>query len=204
LAAGAAGEIARVSGARRAIGFHRSARYAGSSKCISAELAAALDPKAPREVLGERNPQDEEPSWVGQWRSNGLSAESALARFDSLPGTESEELTGTWRGSGLPTGHPLDGLLERLGWQGKRFECKERVYPLIFHPDIALDPSRLPLSVALRWPRVARSIPVRGGFALVRRALLARGPSASLAPLCQRSCPPVVFSSIFQVGGIGR
>ncbi|WP_373568674.1 GXWXG domain-containing protein [Paracoccus actinidiae] len=139
---------------------------------------------------------------MGQWRSNGLSAESALTRFDSLPGTEPEELTGTWRGSGLPTGHPLDGLLERLGWQGKRFECKERVYPLIFHPDIALDPSRLPLSVALRWPRVARSIPVRGGFALVRRALLARGPSASLAPLCQRSCPPVVFSSIFQVGAV--
>ena len=123
-----------------------------------------------------------------RWRSNGLSAESALARFDSLPGIEPEELMGTWRGSELPTGHPLDGLLERLGWQGKRFESKERVYPLIFHPGIALDPSRLPLSVALRWPRLARSIPVRAGFAIVRTALRARGPSASLAHIEFRGC----------------
>ncbi|WP_234853255.1 GXWXG domain-containing protein [Paracoccus everestensis] len=188
LTARAAGEIARASGARRVIGFHYSARYAGSSERISAELAAALDPQAPREVIGEPNTEEEQPDWVEQWHSNGLSTERALARFDSLPGVEMEELTGTWRGSELPTGHPLDGLLERFGWQGKRFESKERVHPLIFHPGIALDPSRLPLSVALRWPRLARSIPARAGFAFVRRTLRARGPSASLARIEFRDC----------------
>lgn len=188
LTARAAGEIARASGARRVISFHYSARYAGSSDDISAELAAAPDPQAPREVLGEHDTEDEGRDWVGRWRRHGLSTESALARFDSLPSVEIEELTGTWRGSELSTGHPLDGLLERLGWQGKRFESKERVYPLIFHPNIALDPSRLPLSVALRWPRLARSIPVRAGFAIVRRALRARGPSASLAHIEFRGC----------------
>lgn len=188
LTARAAGEIARAAGARRVIGFHHSARYAASSDDISAELAAALGPQAPREVLGEHDTEDEEPDWVGQWRGNGLSTERDLARFDSLPGVEIEELTGTWRGSELPTGHPLDGLLERLGWQGKRFESKERVHPLIFHPGIALNPNRLPMSVALRWPRLAGSIPARAGFALVRWALRARGPSASLARIEFRDC----------------
>ena len=30
------------------------------------------------------------------------------------------------------------------------------------------------------------------------------GAPALIGPLCQRSCPPLYFSSISQVGGIGR
>lgn len=93
-----------------------------------------------------------------------------------------------WQGSGMPTGHPLDGLLEQLGWRGKRFEGEARVDPLVFHSGVALDPDRMPLKVVLRWPRLARSLPGRAGFVLFRGALRARGPAASLARVEFRNC----------------
>ena len=39
---------------------------------------------------------------------------SALALFDQLAPVAPAELLGDWRGQGLATGHPLDGLLEAL------------------------------------------------------------------------------------------
>ena len=57
---------------------------------------------------------------------------AALARFDSLPPVEARRLRGEWRGSGVPTGHPLDGLLELYGWWGKRFDGPDDVHPLVF------------------------------------------------------------------------
>ncbi len=181
LTARAAGEIARAAGARRVTGFHHSARYAGSGAVIPAELARAWDPRGAHVDPNGPSTSDGEPNWIRRWRRAGLSPEAALARFDSLPSVAFDELTGSWVGTGMPTGHPLDGLLERLGWQGKQFESAERVHPLIFRHNVALDPALLPLTVALRWPRLARSGPVRAGFHLVRRALRARGPAASLA-----------------------
>ena len=41
-------------------------------------------------------------------------------------------MLGRWRGSGLPTGSPLDGLLEAYGWYGKEFLDAETVHPLLF------------------------------------------------------------------------
>ena len=41
-------------------------------------------------------------------------------------------MIGTWRGAELPTGHPLDGLLEASGWWGKQFIDAESVHPLLF------------------------------------------------------------------------
>lgn len=52
----------------------------------------------------------------------GTDAATALAFVDTLPPVSVAEMTGTWRGSGLPTRHPYDGMLERLGWYGKRFD----------------------------------------------------------------------------------
>ena len=123
-----------------------------------------------------------------RWRRSGVSTEAALARFDGLPDVKPDELIGAWRGIGMPTGHPLDGLLERLGWRGKRFESDERVDPLIFEPGVALDPRWLPLALALHWPRLARSAPVSAGFVLLRPALRARGPTAHLARVAFRGC----------------
>jgi hypothetical protein len=56
----------------------------------------------------------------------------ALALFDASPAVETEFMIGTWHGAELPTGHPLDGLLEASGWWGKQFVDGETVHPLLF------------------------------------------------------------------------
>ena len=93
-------------------------------------------------------------------------------------------MIGRWRGAGLPTGHPLDGVLESLGWYGKAFESADRVHPLLFRTRsgevIPLDPRFMPVSVALRWPAFARSAPVRAAFAAGRALLRAHHSAASL------------------------
>jgi hypothetical protein len=83
---------------------------------------------------------------------------TALALFDGLRAVEScEALRGFWAGSGLATGHPLDGALEALGWAGKRFDGDDEAHPLLFGPPgqrFAVHPglpaAALPLLV--RWP----------------------------------------------------
>lgn len=56
----------------------------------------------------------------------------ALAMFDASSAAETEFMIGTWHGAELPTGHPLDGLLEASGWWGKQFVDSETVHPLLF------------------------------------------------------------------------
>lgn len=58
--------------------------------------------------------------------------EDALALFDASPAVETAFMIGTWHGAELPTGHPLDGLLEASGWWGKQFVDAETVHPLLF------------------------------------------------------------------------
>ena len=188
LTARAAGEIARVAGVRRVTGFHHSARYAEAPGLIATELAAAMDPEATATEVQTPFAADGEPNWVRRWRQSGVSTKAALARFDGLPGVEPSELIGAWRGAEMPTSHALDGLLERLGWWGKRFESEEAVHPLIFHPGGALDPRFMPLAAALRWPRLMRSAPIRAGFVLLRGALRSREPAARLARVEFRGC----------------
>ena len=67
-----------------------------------------------------------------QWAEQGWTAEAGLAFFDSLPAVRPDDMTGEWRGTELPSGHPLDGLLAAYGWYGKRFSDKDRVDPLLF------------------------------------------------------------------------
>src|SRR5208283_2666779 len=81
-------------------------------------------------------------------------AEAAMVLFDSLPAVQLETMFGSWRGSGLETGHPLDGLLERLGWHGKRFDGPEDVHPLVFEKPggelFSVNPSMIPISLVIR------------------------------------------------------
>ncbi len=56
----------------------------------------------------------------------------ALALFDASPAVDAEFMVGTWHGDELPTGHPLDGMLEASGWWGKQFVDGETVHPLLF------------------------------------------------------------------------
>ncbi|WP_435735972.1 DUF4334 domain-containing protein [Cellulosimicrobium sp. PMB13] len=106
----------------------------------------------------------------------GATTATALALHDTLPAVEIDDLRGTWRGSGLPTGHPLDGLLEALGWYGKRFDGPDAAHPLLFAHRrggvVDVDPAFAPLPLVLRCarllrrPSVARA--VRGALPLVR------------------------------------
>jgi hypothetical protein len=130
------------------------------------------------------------PDWLVAWRTAPVRAEAALARFDALPPVETTTLRGVWRGSGLPTGHPLDGLLEALGWYGKAFASDEEVHPLLFDAGprgiVAVEPGRLPASLPLRLPRLARSTAARRAFRAALPLLAAHRPGARLAPLTFR------------------
>ncbi len=77
-----------------------------------------------------------------------------MAFFDSLPPMPANVMIGAWKGAGLPTGHPLDGLLDRFGWHGQRFEGPEAVHPLVFGEPGALfsvDPALAPIGLIMRW-----------------------------------------------------
>jgi hypothetical protein len=88
---------------------------------------------------------------------------SALALFDQLAPVAPAELLGDWRGQGLATGHPLDGVLEAWHWHGKRFLSTEAVHPLIFAAAggrrISVDPNWVPMAL-LRAPWVGRLAPL--------------------------------------------
>ena len=124
--------------------------------------------------------------------SDATTAE-VLALVDALPPVRVEELTGAWRGVGLPSGHPLDGVLERLGWHGKRFAGPEDAHPLVFRGPggslLALDPARLPVALLARYPRLGH---LPGAGLLLRAAtpfLATRRPRARLRVVEHRGVP---------------
>jgi hypothetical protein len=114
---------------------------------------------------------------------DGAAPERALAFFDGLPAMPVEAMLGSWAGSGIATGHPLEGLLERYGWHGKRFESTEVVHPLVMGAPGAsfyLDPAFLAFGFARRHPALVRS-PMAAGLARRAFRLLAtRKPTARL------------------------
>lgn len=59
-----------------------------------------------------------------------------LDEFDALPPVYEDELIGEWDGALVPSGHPGEGMLEKIRWAGKRFVSRDEVYPLI-----CLDPA---------------------------------------------------------------
>ncbi len=58
--------------------------------------------------------------------------DAACRLFDALDPIDPTEMIGTWKGSELPSGHPMDGWLEKTGWYGKAFHSAEHVDPLLF------------------------------------------------------------------------
>jgi hypothetical protein len=118
----------------------------------------------------------------------GCTAAQAWELFDSLPAVRAEDVTGRWRGRELPTGHPMDGLLEVTGWYGKQFDGPESVHPLLFsltEGDVfAVDPRWVPIGLAGRVPPAA----VAKGRSLlgVLRALRTRRHRARLRNLEHR------------------
>lgn len=109
----------------------------------------------------------------------------ALALFDAAPAVDTAEMIGTWRGAELPTGHPLDGLLEASGWWGKRFVDGETVHPLLFPTGDgalwALNPllAFSGLGVVTKLPGL-RGRDYRAAISAARPALRTRAPKARL------------------------
>lgn len=108
----------------------------------------------------------------------------ALAYFDSLPAVRVPELFGSWRGRGIPTGNPLDGLLERFGWLGKRFDGPDEAHPLLFAGGrdgvVAVNPALVPLPVLLGCPGLLRNPAAAAAFRLVLPLLRTGRPRARL------------------------
>ncbi len=117
----------------------------------------------------------------------GCSLTEALAFYDSLAPVGVEAMLGAWRGAGIPTGGPFDGLLENLGWHGKRFESTESVHPLVFAGArgrlVSVDPGRVPLGLAARHgPRfTGRATAI--AFRMLLPLLATRRPRARLRPV---------------------
>jgi len=71
-------------------------------------------------------------AWLARLEREGATLGDALALIDAMPAVAVSEIMGRWRGSELPTGHPLDGWLLAVGWWGKEFSSPEHVHPLLF------------------------------------------------------------------------
>ena len=97
--------------------------------------------------------------------STGTTPEESLTFFDSLQPVSIEELAGFWHGADLPTGHPFDGLLGPLGWQGKQFDGPDGAHPLVFADRggrcFDVNPRVVPLAAALRLSRLVRNSTAR-------------------------------------------
>jgi GXWXG protein len=125
-------------------------------------------------------------SWLQRHAASGVSTEAAVAFYDELPAVQTGELIGRWRGSGLPTAHPWDGLLEATGWYGKEFVDAETVHPLLFSAGggrvVAVSPRLAPLGLLSRLSSRLSAAPPVPRFAL-RPALAlwaTRRPAARL------------------------
>ncbi|WP_233492213.1 DUF4334 domain-containing protein [Blastococcus sp. TF02A-30] len=109
--------------------------------------------------------------------------EQVLAEFDAAPAVAVEEMLGRWRGSGVPTGSPLDGLLESYGWYGKEFVDTETVHPLLFGTRSGprpVDPALVPIGVLRDRPAVAHARATRLAFRAVRPLVTTTKPRARL------------------------
>jgi hypothetical protein len=110
--------------------------------------------------------------------------QTPFERFRELSPVEPRELAGLWRGRSVPSGHPFDGLLENLGWFGKRFTSDLRADALLFRSGerrlVAIDPKRIPLGLAVRLHRLGKTRAARNLFSFLQRRLRANGPVASV------------------------
>lgn len=106
------------------------------------------------------------------------------AWFSSLAPVLPTEMLGLWRGAGIPSDHPLDGVLENLGWFGKRFHADMRADALLFQwrSDrlVAIEPGIIPISLAIKAAPFGRTRIARNWFSYLQKALRARGTTASL------------------------
>lgn len=86
-----------------------------------------------------------------------LSTSDAINHFDSLETITDTDMIGYfWRGEGIDTDHPMDGMLESSRWWGKAFFGPNEVHPLIhngiFKDKFYVNPALLPIRLATHLP----------------------------------------------------
>jgi hypothetical protein len=127
--------------------------------------------------------------WLDTHR-DGARPDEALAYFDSLPVVAPDDMLGRWRGRGLPTGSPLDGLLEAYGWYGKEFIDEESVHPLLFTDRSGrprpVDPWLLPITLLRDYAGLLQLWPLRTVFGRIRPLLSTDRPKARLRQVTHR------------------
>ena len=78
--------------------------------------------------------------------------DEALELFDDLEIVDLDFMMGKWKGKGFHTNHPMDGLLEAIGWYGKEFVSADCVHPLLFSDGnniFKVDPNPIAMNLAL-------------------------------------------------------
>lgn len=124
---------------------------------------------------------------------SGTTAAAALDFFDSLPAARVEDVLGSWRGSEVPTGNPLDGLLSAFGWHGKRFDDVDEAHPLVMR-DVSgglfsLNPAFVPTPLLVRRIPLLRDPRTAGVLRRVAPVLRTRAPRARLRTTVYRGVP---------------
>jgi hypothetical protein len=106
-------------------------------------------------------------------------------------------MIGRWRGSGLPSGSTLDGLLESCGWYGKEFLDAETVHPLLFRDRAGrprpVDPALLPVGLLRDHPGLAHWPLAQAAFGGVRPLLHTNRPTARLRVMEHRGLTTAVM-----------
>ncbi|ANM13156.1 MULTISPECIES: GXWXG domain-containing protein [unclassified Rhizobium] len=105
------------------------------------------------------------------------------AWFDALDPVLPAEMIGLWRGVGIPSGHPLDGVLENLQWFGKRFHADLSADALLFQwkPGrlVPLDPALIPIRMTILFAPFGRTFVARNWLSYMQKVFRARGTTAS-------------------------
>lgn len=127
--------------------------------------------------------------WIADHR-RGASPGEVLQFFDARPAVPVEMLRGRWRGSELPTGSPLDGMLGATGWWGKEFVDEETVHPLLFSGrggrPYPVNPALVPVGLLVRRPELGRVAVVRRVVNALRPLGRTSRPAARLREVSHR------------------
>ncbi|HIW91327.1 MAG TPA: DUF4334 domain-containing protein [Candidatus Corynebacterium avicola] len=106
-----------------------------------------------------------------------------LEFFDSLPPVTVEDMVGSWHGSGVPTGNPLDGVLEATAWHGKRYVSADDAHPLVMDGPrglYSLNPALVPMTLLTKTSSLVARPPVAAVMRRVMPLLSTKRPAARL------------------------
>ncbi|AWA49507.1 DUF4334 domain-containing protein [Acinetobacter junii] len=96
-----------------------------------------------------------------------MDTQEMINYFDHLESIDCEFMHGQWKGLEVITGHPMNGLLDKANWYGKKFIDDETVFPLVLlNPKssnlFSTDPKWLPLGLDLSLLKSKSKYLVRG------------------------------------------